>query len=198
MNTTPMAAFEDVRSVLEKFQEGYSRRNLEELDSFMELFAPEADIELIGTGGIDPGEDEWCLNRMSIRQLVEDDWNYWGNVVLDLDQARIRIEGTVAWLSCPGTVNRKVNPLQSYQNFVDSIPSVTGDKDISAQEKVFRLAENATNVLYQTQLGPVYIWPFRFTAVLVMRSLQWRFHQMQFSFPTTHFPDVRRFHSPAE
>ena len=52
MHTTPIAAFEDVRSALEKFQEGYTRRKLEELDSFMELFAAEADIEMIGTGGI--------------------------------------------------------------------------------------------------------------------------------------------------
>jgi hypothetical protein len=198
MNTTPLAAFEDVRSVLDKFQEGYTRRNLEELDSFMELFAPEADIEMIGTGGIDPGDEEWCLNRKSIRQLVEDDWNYWGTVKLNIDDAQVRIEGTAAWLSCPGTVTRKVNSLQSYQNFLDSISNMTGDKDTSAQEKVFRLAENASNVLYQTQLGPVYIWPFRFTAVLVRRAMQWRFHQVQFSFPTTHFPDVRRFETSFE
>jgi hypothetical protein len=196
MNTTPIAAFEDVRSVLEKFQEGYIQRKIEELDSFMELFAPEADVEMIGTGGIDPCEDEWCLNRNSIRQLIEDDWNYWGDVRLDIERARIRVEGSAAWLSCPGTVTRKVNPVQTYQNFLDSIPGMTGDKETSAQEKVFLLAQNAGNVLYQSHLGPVYIWPFRFTAVLIRKSLQWRFHQVQFSFPTTHFPDVRRCSAP--
>jgi hypothetical protein len=192
MNTTPMAAFADVRSVLEKFQEGYTHRKIEQLDSFMELFLPEADVELIGTGGIDPGEEEWCLNRSSIRQLIEDDWNYWGDVRLDIDLARIRVEGTAAWLSCPGTVTRSVNPVQTYQNFLDSLPGLTTDKDINAQQKVFRLVQNAGNVLYQAQLGPVYIWPFRFTAVLIQRAQQWRFQQVHFSFPTTHFPDVRR------
>jgi hypothetical protein len=196
MNTTPMAAFEDVRSVLEKFQEGYSERKVEKLDSFMDLFAAEADIELIGTGGIEPGEEEWCLNRKTIRQRVEDDWNYWGDVVLDIERVHIRIEGTAAWLSCPGTVARKVNPLQTYQNFLDSIPALTHQKDTNSEEKVFRLVQNASNVLYQAQLGSVYIWPFRFSAVLVKRALQWRFHQVQFSFPTTHFPDVRRTEQP--
>ncbi|HSV86555.1 MAG TPA: hypothetical protein VLH85_08260 [Levilinea sp.] len=196
MNTTPMAAFEEVRAVLEKFQEGYTRRKIEDLDAFMELFAPEADIELIGTGGILPGEEEWCLNRTSIRQLVEDDWNYWGDVKLMIDQARIRVEGSAAWLSCPGSVTRSVNPLQTYQNFLDSLPGLTGDKDLSAPHKVFRLVQNASNVLYQAQLGPLYIWPFRFTTVLVRRAAQWRFHQVHFSFPTTQFPDVRRSSSP--
>jgi len=195
MNTTPMAAFEEVRAALERFQQGYTQRKIEDLDAFMELFAPEADVELIGTGGIDPGGEEWCLNRKSIRQLVEDDWNYWGDVRLNIDQARIRLEGSAAWLSCPGTVTRSVNPVQTYQNFLDSIPALTGDKESSAQQKVFLLTQIASSVLYQAQLGPLYIWPFRFTAVLVRRAKQWRFHQVQFSFPTTHFPDVRRFSS---
>jgi hypothetical protein len=192
MNTTPIAAFEDVRTVLEKFQEGYTRRKVDELDAFMELFAPEADVELIGTGAIEPGEEEWCVNRTTIQQLIEDDWNYWGDVSLDIDRARIRVEGTTAWLSCPGTVTRKANPVQTYQNFLDTIPTLTANKDTSAQEKVHRLAQSVGNVLYQAHLGQVYIWPFRFTAVLVRRAMQWRFHQVQFSFPTTHFPDVRR------
>ncbi|MEN4099456.1 MAG: nuclear transport factor 2 family protein [Anaerolineaceae bacterium] len=197
MHTTPMAAIEEVRAALEKFQQAYTRRAVEELDSFMELFAPEADIELIGTGGINPGEEEWCLNRVSIRQLVEDDWNYWGDVKLLIDQVRIRVEGSAAWLSCPGTVTRTVNPVQTYQNFLDSLPGLSGSKDHSAQDKVYRLAQNASSVLYQAQQGALYIWPFRFTAVLVRRAAQWRFHQVQFSFPTTQFPDVRRLALPA-
>ena len=117
-------------------------------------------------------------------------------MVFDIEQAHIRIEGSAAWLSCPGTVSRKVNPVQTYQNFLDSIPALTQLKDTSSQEKVFRLVQNASNVLYQAQLGPIYIWPFRFTAVLVKRALQWRFYQVHFSFPTTHFPDVRRTDTP--
>ena len=47
-----------------------------------------------------------------------------------------------------------------------------------------------------------YVWPLRFTSVLVRRhhagngsaavnSDGWLFHQIQFSFATTRFPDVR-------
>jgi hypothetical protein len=35
------------------------------------------------------------------------------------------------------------------------------------------------------------VWPIRFTAVAVKSKGRWRFHQMQFSHPTTRFPDVR-------
>jgi hypothetical protein len=45
--------------------------------------------------------------------------------------------------------------------------------------------------LTEAQKGATYIWPFRFTAVLVRRKRLWRFHQVHFSFPTTQFPDVR-------
>jgi hypothetical protein len=40
-------------------------------------------------------------------------------------------------------------------------------------------------------LSETFVWPFRFTAVAVREAGRWRFQQMQFSFATTHAPDVR-------
>ncbi len=192
MKTIPLSTYDEVREALRNFQEGYHERRIENIDAFMEMFVPEADIELIGTGGITPGDDEWCLNRKSVRSLIEDDWNYWGDVDIQVEDASVHIHGDVAWVSAPGTVTRNLNPNQSYQNYLDNIQGkLERDRETGAQEKLLEIVRGAANTLYEAHKGPTYVWPFRFTAILALTGGLWRFHQVQFSFPTTRFPDVR-------
>ena len=40
----------EIRSVLQRFQDGYSARDVAQLEEYMMLFAPDEDIELIGIG----------------------------------------------------------------------------------------------------------------------------------------------------
>jgi len=47
------------------------------------------------------------------------------------------------------------------------------------------------NTLCELQRGETFVWPLRFSAVLINDDGAWRFIQMQFSFATTRFPDVR-------
>ena len=54
-----------------------------------------------------------------------------------------------------------------------------------------RLANQRRLRLHEAGRGDVYIWPVRFTAVLVREAGDWRFHQAHFSFPTLRFPDER-------
>lgn len=43
-----------IKRVLEKFQDGYTKRNVKEVDTFLdELFLLESDLLLIGNGAID-------------------------------------------------------------------------------------------------------------------------------------------------
>ena len=43
-------SIEEVRAVLQRFQDGYLARDVTKLDEFMTLFAPDEDIGLIGIG----------------------------------------------------------------------------------------------------------------------------------------------------
>jgi hypothetical protein len=43
-----------VQALLQAFQDGYTRRDLDQVGAFMALFTPDA--EVIGTNGIRPGE----------------------------------------------------------------------------------------------------------------------------------------------
>lgn len=175
---------EKIKAVLQKLQDGYRRRDVESLDRLANLFVSGPSLEVIGTGAIFPGEGEWCFGWESTRQLIKWDWQYWGDVNLDIDDARIHVLGRVAWLSTVGTVSDKTAEelgLQGEQRTA---------REASAEEKVLEIIRDGTSTLYEVR-EEAGLWPFRFTAVLVRYRGVWRFQQVQFSFPTTRMPDVR-------
>ena len=90
---------DQVRLVLQRFQDGYTRRDVARLDEFMRLFADDAGLEVIGTNGVKPGVDEWYVDKAGARELVKGDWEGWGDLRLDVDGAHIQVRGDVAWLA---------------------------------------------------------------------------------------------------
>jgi hypothetical protein len=96
---------DDVLALLRRFQDGYSARDVKALDGFMQLFADGA--ELVGTSGVTAGGEEWCLGLGAIRELVRKDWEEWGDVLLDLDRATIRVREETAWAAVPGVVRER-------------------------------------------------------------------------------------------
>ena len=60
------------------------------------------DAELIGIGATTRGENEWFQGSKKIREIIESDWTYWGDVRLDVEGARISTLGDAAWLSTNG------------------------------------------------------------------------------------------------
>ena len=85
---------EQVRAVLQRFQDGYTQRDVSRVDEFMTLFADAA--EVIGTNGARPGEGEWYVDRAGARELVQGDWETWGDLRLDVAGAHIDVRGDVA------------------------------------------------------------------------------------------------------
>jgi hypothetical protein len=77
----------EIRALLQVFQAGYTRRDVSQVDAFMELFT--TDAEVIGTNGMKPGAGEWYMDRASARELVEGDWEGWGDLRLDLDSMSV-------------------------------------------------------------------------------------------------------------
>jgi len=193
---------QSVRETLKKFQDGYDRRDTSQVEEFRELFLPEDDLEVIGTGAIEPGDDEWCLGPEAASALVENDWEGWGDLVLDVADARIHVLGDVAWLATTGTVTMDLDPTETVRDYLSYLQEVAGDEGMAPQARLIEILRGATNTLFEVERGKVYTWPIRFTAVLVRRpgsgngnlapaGEKWLFHQIQFSFATTRFPDVR-------
>jgi SnoaL-like domain len=180
-----------VRETLQQFQDGYERRDTALLEEFRSLFVQEDDCEVIGTGAIEPGDDEWCLGPEAACNLVENDWEGWGDLALDVADARIHVLGDAAWLATTGTVTMDLDTTETYRDYLSYIESVAGDEALDPRARLIEVMRGGITTLFEAERGKQYVWPLRFTAVLVQRGERWLFHQVQFSFATTRFPDVR-------
>lgn len=179
-----------VRRTFQQYQDYYTARDPANLAACMELFTREHDVEVVGTGAITPGTDEWCDTHDLARELTAGDWEGWGDVRFDVDGAVIHTLGDVAWLTATATVTT-VYPVED--NLRDA---VARGQRVLAEEgddegRLKNMLMWATAALAEAHRGDTYIWPIRFSAVLAREGGEWRFRQAHFSFPTTRFPDER-------
>ncbi len=181
---------DEIRTLLQRFQDGYIQRDVNRVDSFMELFTDDA--EVIGTNGVKPGVDEWYMDRKSARELVEGDWQGWGDVRLDLDSMSIHSRGDVGWVAASATVTRTIGS-ENYASYLEYVKSYIDKPELSAEQKLLNILRGGTNTVYELRRGEKFVWALRFTAVVVREDNGWKFAQMNFSFPTIYFPDVRLF-----
>jgi hypothetical protein len=77
------------------------------------------------------------------------------------------------------------------QNTLNAFKAVLEQPAPQPHMRLMELARRSTNALNNLYKGEKFVWPLRFTAVLVQRNGRWLFHQMHFSYPTTSFPDER-------
>jgi hypothetical protein len=189
MTTTDI---QSVREVLQQFQSGYDHRDGTRLDEIRALFADDPTVEVIGTGGLVLGDEEWPMGREAVLELVKNDWEGWGDLRLELDQARIHCLGEAAWLATDGTVTMELKQDNVYANYLSGLQATVANTELDARSRLLEVLRGSSNTLFEGERGDQYVWPIRFTAVLVCENGKWLFHQMQFSFATTRFPDVRK------
>jgi ketosteroid isomerase-like protein len=183
-----MTIRDEIYSLMQTFQNGYTRRDVSQADAFMQLFTEDA--EVIGTNGVRPGKDEWYMARGSARELVAGDWEGWGDVRLDLESMSIHSRGDVGWIAASATVTEIIGE-ENYQSYLDFVKNYLDRTDISAEQKLLYILRGGTNTVYELRRGEKFVWALRLTAVVVRESDGWKFAQMNFSFPTIYFPDVR-------
>lgn len=183
-----MTPHDEIRSRMQKFQDGYTKRDVTQVEAFMELFIEGA--EVIGTNGLKPREGEWYMDRASARALVEGDWKGWGDVRLDFESMSVHSLGSVGWIAANATVTEIIGE-ENYQAYLDFIKTFIDDPKLSAEQKLLHILRGGTNTVYELRRGEKFIWALRLTAVVVREADGWKFAQMSFSFPTIYFPDVR-------
>ena len=183
-----MNAQDEIHSLFQIFQEGYTRRDLTQVEEFMTLFTEDA--EVIGTNGAAPGVDEWYMDRASARELVAGDWEGWGDLRLDLDSMSVHSRGEVGWVAATATVTKIIGD-ENYDSYLEFVKTLIDDTKLSPEQKLLYILRGGTNTVYELRRGEKFIWALRFTAVVVREVDGWKFAQMNFSFPTIYFPDVR-------
>lgn len=183
-----MIPSQEIQSLLHKFQDGYTRRDVVQLDAFMDLFTP--DTEVIGTSGVKPGVDEWYTNRETASTMIKRDWERWGDLKLEVESASIRIEGKVGWIAASATVTKIIGD-ENYAELLEYIKEYIETSKLPAEQKLHFILRDGINTVYELHRGEKFVWPLRFTAVVVSGEDGWKFAQVNFSFPTVGDPDVR-------
>jgi hypothetical protein len=177
------SAVTEVRETLRRFQDGYTARDLSALDEFVDLFAPGEDGELIGIGASVRGGAEWFQGCEQIREIIESDWTYWGDVRIDVEGARITTCGDVAWLSTSGKLIQTQTFDKALVFYVGQMKAVLDDEDVGLVERLMEATHFGMRRLRERHKGEGHGWPFVFTAVLVCSEGSWRFHTIHWSMP---------------
>jgi hypothetical protein len=102
----PDSIRQEVIAQLHKFQDGYSKRDTNQVDSFMNSIYSKDNILILGT---DP--DEILSGYKSAAELVSDDWKYWGDCHFAMDSANVSANGRTVWFSTRGFVKADISRL---------------------------------------------------------------------------------------
>jgi hypothetical protein len=175
----------EVRQVLQCFQDGYTMRDFAKLDEFMRLFVPGNDAELIGIGAAARNQYEWFQGTERIREIIESDWRHWGDVRLEVKEAKITIKGEVAWLSTVGAVlqTEHIQTDQVTGFSLTQMKELLDNETLSPKARLVEAAHFGVRRWREREKPAGYPWPFVFTAVLVKQEGQWRFHTIHWSMP---------------
>ena len=172
-----------VRDALRRFQEGYTNRDMPQLDEFMQLFAQEGDPELIGIGASVRGGNEWFEGRGAIREIIESDWTYWGDVWIDVEGARIRVLGDVSWLSTAGKLTQTDTFYEALPFYQQNMRELLEKEEWDTDSRLMEATHFGMRRIRERHKGKGHAWPFVLTAVLVRTKDQWQFHTIHWSMP---------------
>jgi len=178
-------SIKEIIAVLQNFQDGYTARDLAKLDEFMNLFASGDEVELIGIGASARNKHEWFEGSERIREIIESDWKFWGDVRLEVQEAKITIKGEVAWLSTIGTIVQ-TNHIHSddVTGFtINQMKNILDDSILSPKERLVEAAHFGVRRWREREKPTGYVWPFVFTAVLIKEESEWLFHTIHWSMP---------------
>lgn len=174
---------QEISTILQQFQNGYDERNLNKLDEFISLFTPSDDVELIGIGAFERGGVEWFEGIEKVREIIQSDWEYWGDVKIDVAGAKITLKGDVAWVTTTGTLEQTDTFDKALPFYLEQMQKFLEDEEKEADERLMEASHFGVRRLRERQKGKGYKWPFVISAVLVKEAAGWKFHTIHWSMP---------------
>ncbi len=173
---------ERIIETFKAFENGYSRRAIDEIDSFMGLFSNEEDVQMLGIGATEPGAYEWFQGKEEIKEIVLSDWTYWGKVNFFLDTIHISEKNGVAWFTlCANLEQLEVNE-ESWEFYANQMKDLMEDQTLSAHDRIFEAAHFGIRRVREKNLGVGYSFKMIITGVLVEEEI-WKFHTLHWSMP---------------
>lgn len=176
----------EIRNVLQAFQDGYTKRDLNYVDEYMkEVFLCDEDLVVIGTDA-----EELCLGIDATRGIVESDWKYWGDFKLNVDDAIICVNGDVAYFTTKALLNRIISN-ETILNWISNSAKYTFESKATPKQKLMQSLLDTVDFLYENERGETFITPMRFSGVLVKKDGKWLIQHVQYSDYAAGMPEVR-------
>lgn len=182
-------SYNEVLNRIKMFQSGYFKRDLEDIESFMqELFITGESTYAIGTG-----TTEVFLGSEKVKELITDDWKYWGDVILDYENTHISIKDTIAWFSVEGSVGHSFEDSEErYNSYINFIKEKIHSTDLEPKQKLTFINWVLSLTFHQRKDEKrEYRWPLRLSGVLIRENGKCKFSHINFSIPKSNFPDER-------
>lgn len=179
----------EVKAVLELLDEGYRNKDPKTGQAYLEkLFMDDDSIYVLGTA-----TEELCPGKVEVLDLLESDWEYWGDASFILDQAIITVEDDLAWFAMPGSVKYSFEHTQKrYDSYVEFVKEKANDKSISPEKRI-ALINWAFALTYHQRPDENrdYYCPVRLSGVMKLIDGQWKIADGHFSMPKGAYPDQR-------
>ena len=102
----PDSIRKEVLAQLHKFQEGYTKRDTAQVESFMNSLYSKKNLLVAGTM-----PREIYIGYQQSGELVKSDWESWGDCLFAMDNANISSNGGTAWFSARGFVKFDLSKL---------------------------------------------------------------------------------------
>lgn len=182
---------------LNRFQEGYSVRDLSKVKQWAEALMTK-DVIIIGTNAIYPNTGEWQTGIDKAIELFSNDWKRWGVLEADVKNADIKIlNDQVALVALTATVTKSIkngfgrSNEKNMTRCLRRLSNLETDNTRSTRMKLITAIWDAGMVLKNTELGETFVWPIRISLVLVKKMGKWKMIQTHYSYPMSGYPPIR-------
>lgn len=185
----------EIRALLGRFEAAYAKRDLEGVSRLVgEFFLPGKTPVVLGTG-----TGELFLGADEIEGLIRSDFRSWGDMRLDLAQARIGLTEKSAWVAVPGAVRYAFENGASVDgSLCGFVRSALADEARAPLNRLALVNLVLSHALHQREESARSCWlPMHLSGALERTGAGWKFASMQFSMPRESFPDERVEHTEA-
>jgi hypothetical protein len=181
---------QQVKEALLKLQDFYLKKDLSKLDSFInDRFISSEDLSLIGTGFKD-----WYFGQDGVKEAIrthlENEEEYLNNIEFDMDSCVITTKGNAVMVAAIGR-SRQYLPKYKLQERLKEDIKIRLAEEVPSKEELMKISIDISRILFDIYKGEKYIWPFRFTAMLINENDKWLFKHIKFSFGSGNFWETR-------
>lgn len=184
-----------VLRVIERFRDGYRRRDVDYVDEWVkELFAEDAFI--LGTDAPWPDTWEWRGGHTAAREMFARDWSRWGNVKIFDDEIFVNVDGDAAWVAAFAVVSQhRDDDDRSRQRSLARIGDYVKEEGWTSRRAAYEIIADASSVLVQYERGFNFAAPMRTEFGLIKRGGKWLLKMVHFSHPARGFRSFRLFNA---